>query len=328
MPVRNEAAYLKRSLGSVLAQDYPADRLEVLLVDGASEDDTVALIQSFQARDPRIQLLHNPRRIVPISLNLAHRIARGAVILRVDGHCEIQPDYARQAVSLLAESGAAGVGGPWQTIGAGPIARGIALAMSSPFGVGNVAFRVHSHAQPQPVDTVPFPAYSRATLERYGGYDEELVRNQDDEYNYRIRKGGGQLLLNPAMPVRYYSRNTFGHLFRQYSQYGYWKVRVLQKHPAQMQWRQFIPPLFVASVLVLSAASFIVPAARLAFTGIVSLYALFISLGAIMQVPQAGGRTALYSLMACAVLHSSYGLGFLVGLVRFAGRWTISARPD
>jgi GT2 family glycosyltransferase len=147
------------------------------------------------------------------------------------------------------------VGGPIETIGETPAASVIALAMSVPFGVGNSAFRTVK-GRTMLVDTVAFPAYTRAAIDRVGPFDEELVRNQDDEYNFRLRKLGGKVLLTPDIRSIYYSRSSFQSLWRQYFQYGYWKVRVMQKHPHQMSLRQFIPPAFTLSLLTLTAASF------------------------------------------------------------------------
>ena len=167
--------------------------------------------------------------------------------MRVDGHCEIASDYVRRCVEHLRRGEADGVGGSIETIGATPPSRAIALAMSSRFGVGNSAFRTE-RAATHLVDTVPFPAYTREMMRRAGPFDEELVRNQDDEFNFRIRELGGRILMAADVRSRYESRGSLRSLARQYFQYGYWKVRVMQKHPRQMSARHFVPAAFVSAL--------------------------------------------------------------------------------
>ncbi len=156
--------------------------------------------------------------------------------------------YVRRCVEHLLAGGVEAVGGPIETVGETDEAQAIALAMSSWFGVGGSGFRTVKDRATL-VETVAFPAYTRQTVQRIGPFDEELVRNQDDEYNYRLLKHGGRILLSPDIRSRYYSRSSLRSLWRQYYQYGFWKVRVMQKHPRQMRWRQFVPPAFVATML-------------------------------------------------------------------------------
>jgi succinoglycan biosynthesis protein ExoA len=323
MPVRNEAAYIERSLGAVLAQEYPADRLEILVVDGMSGDGTREAVLAHAAADPRICLLDNPAGIVPPGLNIGIGRARGDIIVRVDGHCEIAPDYVRRCVEhlLAGHDGAPveAVGGPIETIGETAEAEAIALAMSSWFGVGGSAFRTIKD-RPLLVETVAFPAYRRATLQRLGPFDEELVRNQDDEYNYRLLKSGGRILLSPDIRSRYYSRGSLRSLWRQYYQYGYWKVRVMQKHPRQMRSRQFVPPAFVAGLAGSAALGMVFRPFR-ALLGVVLTLYLAANVVASLSL---GREHAPRLLVIHPILHLSYGLGFLVGLVHFAGRFGVS----
>ena len=319
MPVRDEAAYIERSLGSVLAQDYPADRLEILVVDGMSNDGTREHVAAARAIRPNLRLLDNPRGIVPPGLNIGIAQARGDIIVRVDGHCEIAPDYVRRCVEHLLVDGVEAVGGPIETIGETDEAQAIALAMSSWFGVGGSAFRTIND-RPMLVETVAFPAYTRETLHRLGPFDEELVRNQDDEYNYRLLKSGGRILLSPDIRSRYYSRGNLRKLWRQYYQYGFWKVRVMQKHPRQMRWRQFVPPVFVAALLGSSLFALFLRPFRYLSAIILVLYATA-NLGASLSLGRAHGlRHVPRLLLIHPILHLSYGLGFLAGLWHFAGR--------
>jgi succinoglycan biosynthesis protein ExoA len=320
MPVRNEAGLIDRSLGSVLAQDYPAERMEVIVADGLSGDGTRERVLDAAKRDGRVRLIDNRKRIAPTALNAAVAEARGEVIIRVDGHCEIAPDYISRCVAHLVAGEAEGVGGPLETVGQTPVAKVIALAMSSGFGVGGSPFRTREGWTGY-VDTIAFPAYTRAVVDLAGPYDEELVRNQDDEYNYRLRKLGARILLAADVRAHYVSRSSVRMLSRQYFQYGFWKVRVLQKHPRQMRPRQFVPPLFVATLLLLSVGALFAPAARFALLAAAGAYVVACLVASAAAGRRTGFPEALLLPAVFAALHFSYGVGFLVGLVRFAGRW-------
>ena len=320
MPVRNEAAYIGRGLGAVLAQDYPKGHMEVIVIDGCSTDGTQQIVDQLAEQFPHLHVIENPWRIVPTALNLAIIRAQGEIIIRVDGHCEIPLDYVRRCVEHLQRDNVDGVGGSVETIGEGWMARSISVAMSTPFGVGGSAFRTLK-GRTLLVDTIPFPAYTRSAMLRAGPYDEEMVRNQDDEYNYRLRKLGCRLLLAADVQSRYYSRSSLPSLWRQYYQYGYWKVRVLQKHPLQMRIRQFFPPAFVASLIMSATLAFLIPSAWPLFASVVGVY-LFANLASsIWTAARRGWRYLPVLPVVFGTLHLAYGSGFLMGLVRFANRW-------
>jgi len=324
LPVRNEEDYIERSLQAILVQDYPSDRMEILIADGMSTDKTRETVSSFVRENnlsSSLQILDNPGRIVSTGLNIALGQAKGEIIVRVDGHCVIAPDYVNKCVNHIQNDGVDGVGGSMVTIGETRMAKAISLGMSSSFGVGNSAFRTIS-GKNMLADTVPFPAYTRQIIERVGLYDEELIRNQDDEYNYRIRELGGRILLADDVRSIYFSRTSLRRLWRQYFQYGFWKVRVLQKHPRQMSPRQFVPPIFVFSLIcsillfclpssVFRSFSLFVPFSYLVANLIVSLLA----------ASRRSWNSLIYLPLIFAVLHLSYGLGFLTGLTKFANRW-------
>jgi succinoglycan biosynthesis protein ExoA len=331
LPIRNEAAFIGRALGSVLAQDYRSDRLEILVADGRSTDDTRAIVQDAATLVPagRLRLIDNPGRIVSTGLNAALAVAAGDVIVRVDGHCEVPPDFVRRLVGHLTQDGVECVGGLLDTIGETRMARVIAAVMRSPFGVGGSAFRAGA-AVPTLTDTVAFPAFTRAAIQRVGPFDEELIRNQDDEYSYRLRRLGGRILLATDVRARYYSRGTLRSLWRQGFQYGYWKVRVLQKHPRQMRPRQFVPALFVASLafsLGLAAAS----RAWLPLPVLIIVAYLVAASAASWRAARSdrtGGGWDLWPWLplAFATLHIAYGSGALVGLVAFWRQWRTFGR--
>ncbi len=331
MPVRNEGQFIDRGLGAVIAQDYPPERFEVLVVDGMSDDDTRDRVRRLReaTEKPRIRLLDNPGRTAPCALNAGLAEAGGEVIVRVDGHCEIAADFVSRSVEALSAHGAGCVGGPLSTIGDGAVSEAIAIAMSSRFGVGGSPFRVAPKAGKrnivgsegvQEVDSVAFPAWPRRVMDEAGAFDEELVRNQDDEYSYRLRKLGHRILLIPEIRCRYYSRGSLRSLWLQYFQYGFWKVRVLQKHPRQMKARQFAPPAFVAWLLASVLTAWTVPGA-LALTLAAGAYLAAVLAASVDLARRHGWRhlPVLPAVFPC--LHLGYGSGFLAGLVRFAHRW-------
>ncbi|MGQ9715818.1 MAG: glycosyltransferase family 2 protein, partial [Anaerolineae bacterium] len=317
MPIRNEAAYIARSLGAVLAQDYPHDRMEVLVVDGMSDDGTRDVVAGLQVRHPQfaIRILNNPARIVPTALNLGLRHARGEIIIRVDGHCEIAPDYVHRCVEALRETGADCVGGICATtVGETLTARTVALAQSAWFGVGGVAFRV-GRGTPGCVDTVPFGAYRREVFARIGGFDEELVRNQDDEFNFRLTQAGGKIWLDPSIRSIYHSRACLRGLWRQYFQYGLYKVRVIQKRRGIPSWRHLVPAVFVLG-LVGSLFLALVTRQPLWALGVAGPYAVA-NVAASLWTARHDPQALPFLPLAFATLHLAYGLGFLWGLWRW-----------
>ncbi len=322
MPVRSEAAFVGRGFAAVLGQDYPKDRQEILVVDGMSADGTRAIAEELGRSHPEasLRVIDNPGRIVPTGMNIGLRQARGDIIVRVDGHCEIAPDYVRRCVEHIATDDVDGVGGSVETAGETSTAEAIAAAMSSRFGVGDSAFRTEL-GKTMLADTIPFPAYTRSIIEKAGGYDEELVRCQDDEYNYRLHKMGAKLLLAGDIRSKYYSRASLRSLWKQYFQYGFWKVRVLQKHPKQMRPRQFVPPVFVLSSFIVLGLSFLVSWGWAAAVAVGGSYVLANLAASAATASKKGWRHLALLPVVYAILHLSYGLGFLAGLVKFWNRW-------
>lgn len=319
LPARNEEAYIGRTLDSLLAQNHPSGRTEILVVDGHSSDRTREIVRHIAADHPEpvIRIVDNPKQIAAAALNCGVAEARGTIVARVDGHCEVNPDHLRVAVERLTDGDIDCVGGPIETVGETPTARAIAAAMASPFGVGDSAFRVDLTRRGA-VDTVPFPAFRRSVLEAAGPFNEELVRNQDDEYSFRLRKLGFQVFLEPRMKSRYYSRGTLSSLWSQYLQYGYWKVRVLQKHPGQMRWRHFVAPTFVLALLIAALALKSSPWPFLVLMGSYFLASAWATLDTARRFRV---RRAWVLPLAFAALHLGYGAGFLFGMARFAHLW-------
>jgi len=320
MPVRNEAAFLARSLGSILEQDYPHSRMEVLLMDGMSTDGTRSEVERLATlTDIPVVLLENPGRIAPTALNVGLSRARGDVIVRIDGHTIVAKNYVSQCVLALSRSGADNVGGRMQAVSETRFGTAVALATSSAFGVGGARF--HYSEREEWVDTVYMGCWPRGVFDRAGLFDEEMVRNQDDEFNYRILQRGGRILLSPEIRSVYYTRTTLKALWRQYFQYGFWKVRVLQKHPRQMSPRHFAPPFLVAAVLT----GLFLGAIGLGWGwmgGLLALYFLASGTASVGVARRGGWRMLPLLSIAFATLHLAYGSGFLVGLAKFWNRWS------
>lgn len=319
LPIRNEARYIARCLEAVTAQDYPADKINVLAVDGLSSDETRSMLSDFASRDARIRLLDNPKQITSTALNLGVSLSQSEVVIIVGGHTKIAHNYVRLCIEAFKQSNADCVGGVIETVGETDMARAIALAQSSPFGVGGARFRYSTRAEY--VDTVAFGAYRRQVFERIGLFDEELVRNQDDEFNFRLTRAGGKIWLDPQIKSIYYSRGTLRRLWKQYYEYGFWKVRVIQKHGRPAALRHLVPVLFVGALgatLLLS----LVTQNPLWVLLIFIPYALAALAASVWSGLRSDWRIVPFLPIVFFVLHTSYGAGFLVGLIH----WNLRVR--
>ncbi len=318
LPARNEARFIAACLDSILAFTYPRDRMEILVAEGMSEDRTRAIVAQYAARHREIRLIDNPRRIVPSGLNAAIRVAVGDVILRVDAHALYPPDYVNKLVAELEASGADNVGGVQITLpsAATPIARAIARGLAHPMGVGNAYFRTGS-ARPRWVDAVPFGCYRREVFERIGFFDEEMLRNEDDEFNFRLRRHRGRILLVPTVTCCYFARATLGKLARQFYQYGYWKPFVARKVGGVRTVRQVVPALSLASLAAAALAGVWWGASRLATLALIGSYTAMVLGSAVGVARRDGLRCGLAFVAVLPVLHGSYGLGYLLGSLHF-----------
>ncbi len=253
VPCRNERRYIERFCAGVLAQQLPAGwQLQLVIADGDSDDGTREILQQLASRDPRITWIANPARIVSPGLNAALKVAQGDIIVRMDVHTDYAIDYIAQCLALHAETGADNVGGPWHAVpddGAGAMQHAVAAAFQSRWVAGGASSRRLDFDGW--VDTVYLGSWPRKTFERFGGFDEQLVRNQDDEHNLRIVKGGGKVWQSSRIRSTYRPRATLSQVFRQYLQYGYWKPFVMKKHGQAASLRHLVPGAFVAVACLL-----------------------------------------------------------------------------
>ena len=251
VPCRNERRFIERCLASIVATRYPADRMEILVADGMSDNGTRDIIAASIARDTRISMLDNPARTSPAAMNIGIKRARGNVILRMDAHCEYPPDYIPALVSALETTGAANVGGVTAVVPAAdtPVAKAIAIALSHVAGMGDSHFRIGAK-EAKWVDTVPFGCWKRETFERVGLFNESLPRNQDDEFNMRLSRSGGRILLLPTVVTRYFGRETLAQLRRMFYQYGYFKPLAAIRSRSPLRPRQFAPAALVVGLLL------------------------------------------------------------------------------
>jgi succinoglycan biosynthesis protein ExoA len=327
MPIRNEADFIRRSLGAILTQEYPHSQMEVLISDGMSTDSTRAVIQDLATKhsDISLKIIDNPGRIVPTGFNLALKQKKGEIVVRVDGHTIIAPDYVSECVSALERTGADNAGGRMNAISQTTFGRAVALATSTPFGVGGARF--HYSEDEEWVDTVYMGAWRSKVFDEIGGFDEEFMRNQDDEFNYRLRAHKGKILLSPRIKSEYYPRSSPGALWRQYYQYGVYKVRVMQKHTLQMKPRHFAPVLLVVGLLVTAILAILIPSTWFLFVGLAGLYIVANLIASAITAFRSQLSFSLILPLVFAILHFSYGSGFAVGLVRFANRWSQTQKP-
>lgn len=317
VPCRDEASCIDDSLSALLKQDYPGV-IEVLVAEGRSRDDTRARVGAWVARDSRVQLIDNPEGIVPTGLNRAIRRAAGEIVVRADAHSRYAEDYVSRCVEVLIKTGAANVGGPALLAGDSNFQRAFALASASLLTLGGARSK-----QPEyegPVDTVQYGCWRRDTLINVGLFDEAFVRNQDDELNLRITRGGGVVWQSTAIRSWLTARPTLGGLFHQYWQYGYWKVLILAKHGSPASIRHLVPAMVVALGIFLVLSAPFSSGAYWTLLILVLTYAIVV-VGESIRICRGQQLLAPRVMALIPTVHLAYGLGFLGAMVdRMLGR--------
>jgi len=321
VPCYNEQATIGALLGAIHEQTYPQDRLEVVIADGISDDGTRVAIERFSQTHPALQirLVDNHARTIPSGLNHAIREAQGEILVRLDAHSIPIPEYVERCVRALQSGKGANVGGVWSIRpgGAGWMARGIAAAAAHPLGAGDALYRLGGVARA--VDTVPFGAFRRALLGEVGAFDEDLLANEDYEFNVRIRRHGGVVWLDPQIRSTYVARSTPAELARQYWRYGFWKYRMLLRYPGSIRWRQALPPLMVLGLLLMAAAApFWRPAAAGFLAATVIYLVTLLAAGVHLGWRGRDARLLPSAMLALATMHFAWGTGFLSSML---GRW-------
>jgi glycosyltransferase involved in cell wall biosynthesis len=316
IPCRNEASYIGHCLDSILASEYPQDRIEVIIAEGMSDDGTREIIARYSATHPQIKMVDNPRRITPAALNAAIRATTGQVIVRMDAHGIFPTDYVSRLVTALEETGADNVGGTITTLpGADTaIAKAIAIGLSHPLGVGNSHHRVGVSTR-RLVDFVPYGCWRRTVFERLGLFDEELPRDQDVEFDLRLLRSGGRIMMLPEVNSRYHARKKLGQVGRMLYQYGYYKPLVARKIGRILTLRQLVPPIFLVLLVGTALLGLWSALAAAGFAVIAGAYLGAIASCAFLAGRVHGERCGLALLAVFPVMHLGYGWGYIRGVV-------------
>ena len=317
MPVYNEEKYIETCIDSLLMQDYPIEKMEWIFVDGCSKDRTVELLEQYRERYPElIKIFTNPNKIVPYAMNIGISACSGKYVVRLDAHADYATDYISKCIYYLENTDAENVGGVAETKASGFMGNAIAKMLSSKFGVGNSQFRTNGESGY--VDTVPFGAFRREVFSKYGGYDERLVRNQDNEMNFRIRKNGGKIYLANDIRLSYYCRDSIKGISDMARKNGMWNIITMKLCPGSMGLRHFIPFLFVISIIGLTALSFL-------HWGFAALFGaellLYLSLDALFSAKCGSSLKEFFALVILVpIFHINYGIGSLVGLFKLLSK--------
>lgn len=318
IPCRNEKNFIGNCLDSLIESDFPKDNLEVFVVDGMSDDGTRQLVTNYTQKFPFIQLLINERKVTPVAMNMGIKAAKSDYIIILSSHSHIDRQFLRLNLEGFEKHTADCVGGIIITLPANKtlIAESIAFALAHPFGVGNSHFRIGS-TEPRYVDTVPFGCYKKEVIESIGLFDEELVRNQDDELNLRLLKRGGKILLIPRITSYYHARDSLKKLWKMYYQYGYFKPLVAYKVGGVLTLRQLIPALLVATLATLGLMSIFSKLFLILFIFSFSAYSMSSLFFSFILAKRKGFKYFLILPAVFATLHFSYGTGYIKGLWDF-----------
>lgn len=317
-PILNEEKFIDKCVESIIAQYYPKDSLEVFFVDGMSTDKTREIVQNYSKKYSYIKLLDNNDKVVPHALNLGIKASNGEVIIRIDGHCVYPTDYISTLVMCLFELNADNVGAVWNTLPAknNSICRAIAIGSSHKFGVGDSKHKVGAKDIIE-TDTVPFGCYRREVFDKIGLFDEELIRNQDDEFNARLVRSGGKIFLIPDLVINYTARDSVAKMSKMYYQYGLFKPLVNLKIGVPATIRQFFPIAFllgltVGGLLSIFSNYFLIPYLLVICSYL--LLSIFFAVKGAVKVKDL--KLTIFLPVVFFMIHISYGYGYLVGIYK------------
>ena len=311
MPIRNEVDFIAQNLATVLDQDYPSGAIEVIVADGMSDDGTREFLDNLQAEHDSLEVIDNQQRTVPSGLNDAIKKARGDIIIRIDGHVVVERDFVKQSVQALEDFPEAwAVGGPIVHAATGKFGKAVAVAMSHQLGVGNATHRLPAYEGYG--EGTALPAVHRWVFDKIGFYDEELIRNQDDEFYFRIKRAGGKFFITPRIKYKYFVRERISQLFSQYYQYSFWRIPVMRKHGKPTTLRQLIPSIFYLAVAFLLILGAVLQSPWLAF-GLPLIYGTILCAVGLSKIPSHGIAVAGLVPLAMATMHFAYAWGMLSG---------------
>lgn len=319
IPAFNEQEYIGNLLAQMLEQDYPIEKMEILVADGKSSDGTRAIVSEYSHRSPMIRLLNNEKQYVPFALNLGIRESKGDYIIILGAHSAYPANYISSLIRSSRKLNADNVGGLCIGNPPDPSTKSLAIAraLSSPFGVGNAHFRIGSK-EIRKVDTVTFGCYKRSVFDRIGYFDEELLRNQDDEFNARLNKNNGSVYLDPRISVTYFTRSSIRSVLRMFYQYGYFKPLVSLKTGKPTTVRQLVPFLFV-SFMIVSLFAGIFNSGSLDL--LLAVLLLHFTLGLYFAVKAAGEAkhpgVIVFLPWLFFLMQSAYGWGYIRGIFKF-----------
>ena len=322
IPCRNEEIYIGKCLNSIIANDYPKNKLEVLAVDGMSEDGTRRIVEGYTQRYPFIKLLDNPKRITPTALNVGIQRAKGDVIIWMSAHNHYEKDYISRSVESLNKYGADNVGGIMKTLPRENnfTGRAIVASLSHRFGVGNSYFRAQTD-KPKWVDTVFGGCYRRDIFDRIGLFNENLVRGQDMEFNLRLKKAGGKILLVPDIVSYYYARSDIRSFWKHNFTNGVWAILPFLYSPViPVSWRHLVPLIFVAGLIGSAVLGFLLPVFFWLFLVILGSYVLAnLTASFRIALQKRDLRYLVVMPFIFGILHFGYGLGSLLGVFKILG---------
>lgn len=328
IPCLNEGQHIEMCIKSLLVQEGVGEDAEVIIADGMSEDATRGIVAAIARNAQNLRLVDNPSRTTPSAMNKGINVSRGRYIAILGAHTQYAPDYLRTCIELLeTHPSASCVGGPIVSKGRTLFGRAVATAMSHPVGIGNA-----KHRQPHYegyAEGACFPMFRREVFEKIGLYDETLLRNQDDELNYRLAKYGEKVFISPRARCTYYVRETPIQLFKQYFHYGFWRVAVLRKHRVPASLRQLVPPVFMCLMLFLAIVGSALPNWwKITAIALPMMYGTALISAGLGEVKRSGWGAALLFPIAAGIMHVAYAAGFGTAIFRGPHRKSRNSRTN